>query len=137
LDQHVGHYVKVIMDEIFGYENFKNDIAWCYRWYEHNESYWNRKHDSILMYWKNSPPVFNWKDVALELEPQSRKKFRYTDKDGRKFCIRGRNIKGSPVKQMANLTLEDEKRYPNLTLKMKYVFSSVQKKELLISRFVL
>ncbi|MCG2728561.1 MAG: hypothetical protein L6244_07945, partial [Candidatus Methanoperedenaceae archaeon] len=28
LDWHVGHYVKVVMDEIFGYENFRNEIVW-------------------------------------------------------------------------------------------------------------
>lgn len=28
LDWHVGHYVKVLMDEIFGYENFRNEIVW-------------------------------------------------------------------------------------------------------------
>lgn len=115
LDQHIGHYIKVIMDEVFGSDNFKNDIAWCYRWYEHNESYWNRKHDNILMYWKGNSSVFNWEKVATELEPQSRNKFRYVDENGRRFCIRGKNIKGSPVKQMANLTLEDEEKYPGLT----------------------
>lgn len=31
LDWHVGHYVKVMMDEILGYENFKNNIVWHYR----------------------------------------------------------------------------------------------------------
>jgi len=31
LDWHVGHYVKVMMDEIFGYENFRNEIVWAYR----------------------------------------------------------------------------------------------------------
>jgi adenine specific DNA methylase Mod len=30
LDWHVGHYVKVMMDEIFGYENFRNEIVWFY-----------------------------------------------------------------------------------------------------------
>jgi adenine specific DNA methylase Mod len=31
LDWHVGHYVKVMMDEIFGYENMVNEIIWWYR----------------------------------------------------------------------------------------------------------
>lgn len=30
LDWHVGHYVKVIMDEIFGVSNFRNELIWCY-----------------------------------------------------------------------------------------------------------
>jgi len=36
LDWHVGHYVKILMDEIFGKENFKNEIIWR-RAYSHNE----------------------------------------------------------------------------------------------------
>ncbi len=115
LDLRKSHYIKVLADELFDEYNFKNDISWLYRWYEHNESYWNRKHDNILMYWKKDKPVFNWKDVVLPLEEQSYKKFKYTDEKGRKFTIRGRNIKDSPVKQMANLSLENEKKYPGLT----------------------
>lgn len=115
LDLRKSHYIKVLADEIFDEYNFKNDISWLYRWYEHNESYWNRKHDNILMYWKKDKPVFNWQDVVLPLEEQSYKKFKYTDEKGRKFTIRGRNIKNSPVKQMANLSLDNEKKYPGLT----------------------
>ncbi len=31
LDWHAGHYAKAIMDEVFGYENFRNEIVWHYR----------------------------------------------------------------------------------------------------------
>ena len=31
LDWHIGHYVKVMMDEIFGKENFQNEVVWCYK----------------------------------------------------------------------------------------------------------
>jgi len=67
------------------------------------------------MYWKKDKPVFNYKEVVLPLEEQSYKKFKYTDEKGRNFTIRGRNIKNSPVKQMANLSLENEKKYSGLT----------------------
>ena len=30
LDWHIGHYVKILMDKIFGKENFRNEIIWCY-----------------------------------------------------------------------------------------------------------
>lgn len=36
LDWHVGHYVKLMMDEIFGYENFVNEVVWR-RAYSHND----------------------------------------------------------------------------------------------------
>jgi adenine-specific DNA-methyltransferase len=53
LDWHVGHYVKVMMDEIFGYENFRNEIVWFYRrWPGGISDDFQRKHDVILRYSK-------------------------------------------------------------------------------------
>jgi len=31
LDWRMGHYIKVTLDEIFGRDNFRNEIVWCYR----------------------------------------------------------------------------------------------------------
>lgn len=117
IDWHVGHYVKILLDEIFGKNNFMNEIIWCYRGYEHSESGWNKKHDTLYVYKKNESAIFNWQSVTEELLPQSLKKFKYKDEKGRLYCIRGRNIKGSPVKAMSNLTPDDEKKYPELTFR--------------------
>jgi len=115
LDTNADFYGRILMNNIFGQDSFKNNLAWCYRWYEHNENYWNQKHDNILFYWNSDLSYFDWKKLVTALETASLKKFKYSDETGRKFCIRGKNIKGSPVKQLANLTLEDEKKYPGLT----------------------
>jgi len=59
IDWHVGHYVKVIMDEIFGKENFRNEIVWR-RAYSHNDG--NRFGiitDNIFFYSKNNKWIFN------------------------------------------------------------------------------
>jgi adenine-specific DNA-methyltransferase len=55
LDWHVGHYVKVMMDEIFGYENFVNEIIWPYRTggAPGKEAGFSKKHDVILFYSKS------------------------------------------------------------------------------------
>jgi len=60
LDWHVGHYVKVMMDEIFGYENFRNEIVWYYgeRQLPTAKKY-NAKHDIILFYTKDESYIFN------------------------------------------------------------------------------
>jgi len=57
LDWRVGHYAKVILDELFGPQNFRNDISWAYRsgGASRKESL-PRKHDSILFYAKS--PAF-------------------------------------------------------------------------------
>ncbi len=50
LDWHAVHYVKVLLDEVFGYENFLNEIVWSYRTGGLSRSWFARKHDTILTY---------------------------------------------------------------------------------------
>lgn len=57
LDYHQVHYAKVLMDEIFGEENFQREIIWRIGWlsgYKTIENNWIRNHDTILFYSKNS-----------------------------------------------------------------------------------
>ena len=55
LDWHIGHYVKVMMDEVFGEENFRNEIIWAYRTGgASKKNSLARKHDTIMFYSKNS-----------------------------------------------------------------------------------
>jgi adenine-specific DNA-methyltransferase len=59
LDWHVGHYVKVMMDEIFGKENFINEIIWCYRTGGVPEKVgYAKKHDVLLFYSKSRNSTF-------------------------------------------------------------------------------
>ena len=61
LDWHIGHYVKILMDEIFGEDNFINEIVWAYKDIGAKAvPYFKRKHDIIFMYQKNnSERIFN------------------------------------------------------------------------------
>ena len=55
LDWHIGEYVKVLMDEVFGEENFVNEIIWSYRsGGASKKGSLARKHDNIYFYSKNS-----------------------------------------------------------------------------------
>lgn len=54
LDWHIGHYAKVLMDEVFGEENFINEIAWCYAGGATPKKAFPRKHDALLFYVKSS-----------------------------------------------------------------------------------
>ena len=57
LDYHQVHYAKVLMDEIFGEENFQREIIWRIGWlsgYKTMDKNWIRNHDTILFYSKNS-----------------------------------------------------------------------------------
>lgn len=56
VDYHEAHYIKVLMDEIFGINNFQREIIWRIGWlsgYKTIENNWIRNHDTILFYSKN------------------------------------------------------------------------------------
>ncbi|MBW8077335.1 MAG: site-specific DNA-methyltransferase, partial [Gallionella sp.] len=55
LDWHVGHYVKIVMDEVFGKDNFVNEIIWHYRKWSTKSQNFQRNHDNIFWYGKNAP----------------------------------------------------------------------------------
>lgn len=73
LDWHVGHYVKVMMDEIFGYENFVNEIVWSYRTGGASVRNWSQKHDTILFYSKTDKYTFNTQKEKAYTKSKSRK----------------------------------------------------------------
>ncbi len=59
LDWHVGHYVKIVMDEVFGKENFRNEIVWRRTRAAHSDStYFGKVHDAIYFYGKSSLSFF-------------------------------------------------------------------------------
>lgn len=115
LDYRVVHYVKAIMDEIFGNDNFLNEIAWCYSEREISKRNYNRKHDTILFYVKNvnnNDRPFNCYEITEEYSILSIKKYSLDDGDGRKYQIRG---KGGPFTGKQQLSPEVEKKHPEWT----------------------
>jgi DNA modification methylase len=59
LDYHVAPYVKVILDEIFGVEQYRNEIIWCYGGGGIPKSDFPRKHDTIFRYSKTDNYTYN------------------------------------------------------------------------------
>ncbi len=54
LDWHVGHYVKIVLDEVFGKDNFRNEIIWHYgQRTEPREKQFDRKHDTLFCFAKS------------------------------------------------------------------------------------
>ncbi|MEE9302282.1 MAG: site-specific DNA-methyltransferase, partial [Thiotrichaceae bacterium] len=58
-DEKASHYLKMIMDEIFGYDNFRNEVVWHYRRWTAEASKFQKMHDTILFYSKSSQYIFN------------------------------------------------------------------------------
>ena len=59
MDTRINHWMRILMDDVFGYENFRNEISWCYNSQGKTTKQWNKKHDVILYYTKSEDWVFN------------------------------------------------------------------------------
>lgn len=59
LDNKMSHYIKVIMDEVFEKNNFRNEIVWHYFMGGKPNNYFANKHDTLLVYKKGEKNIFN------------------------------------------------------------------------------
>jgi len=112
-DPTMSHYLKVVCDLIFGHRSFRNEIVWCYKERERSKNQYNRKHDIILFYTKKyGKHIFNYSEAMYDYSDVTLRKFKYIDKDGRRFRIRG---KGSPEAgkwwKKTDIPLSDENEY--------------------------
>ena len=84
LDWHVEHYVKIVMDEVFGKSSFRNEVIWKRTTSHSDASAYGSVHDTILFYAKGGKerlnPVFQpYDDTYVEAY------YRYFDADGKRF----------------------------------------------------
>ena len=82
LDFHIGHYVKVLMDEIFGEENYQNDIYWYYynKLHGATKKVFPRATDMILYYVKNRDEGFVFHHITEERDkPVTKLKYSFVD----------------------------------------------------------
>ena len=86
LDWHVGHYVKVMMDEIFGYENFRNEVIWNkgFRGTESKNIY-QHAHDIVLWYSKSDNYI--WNQVCQPYRDEDMKRYNKIDEEGRRYAL--------------------------------------------------
>ena len=59
LDWHIGHYVKILLDEVFGEDRFRNEIVWGYRTGGTSKTCFAKKHDTLFFYSKSDDYTFN------------------------------------------------------------------------------
>jgi len=99
IDQKTGHYIKIIMDEVFGEENFRNDITRikCNPKNFERKAYGNIK-DVIYFYSKsksNGSDLMFWSDYRLPLSVEEiEKQFPKIDKNGRRYATTPLHAKG-------------------------------------------
>lgn len=81
LDWHIGHYVKILLDEIFGEAYFNNEIIWCYTGGTDATKTFGRKHDTIYFYSNSEDYIFNGDYVPFA--EGTLKRFNKEDEKGR------------------------------------------------------
>jgi site-specific DNA-methyltransferase (adenine-specific) len=68
LDQREAHYVKLLLDEVFGRDSFLNELVWAYDYGAKPKRRWPAKHDTILVYVRD-PGRYLFDSEAVEREP--------------------------------------------------------------------
>lgn len=92
-DYRASHYLKMVMDEVFGFQNFRNEIVWCYSGGGIPKRDFPRKHDTIFRYTKGEKYTFN-----VQYKPYSEGTVqRGRTKVKGKYAEQGLRPEGTPV----------------------------------------
>jgi len=138
LDWHIGHYVKILMDEVFGEDNFVNEIIWAYRsgGASKNGSI-ARKHDAIYFYSKNTD---NFKITTIKERQYLEKSFMDSkqDEQGRFYVdtILIDTIQGIINRVMPDGSIKKYNARPVLNLSKERVNYNTQKPEGLLELLI-
>jgi adenine-specific DNA-methyltransferase len=107
LDWHVGHYVKTVLDEIFGRENFANEIVWQ-RTGAHNDSNrFGNVHDSLFLYGKSSRRFFNQTHTPYEAEYIEERFKSVEEHSGRRYWLNTATAAGPGPARLFNGVLRN------------------------------
>ena len=96
-DTTASHYLKIVLDEIFGKNNFRNEIAWCYRGAGYPKNDFGRRHDTIFRYSKTKIYTFNLDDVREEYAETTKERFAHyigNKRKGKDFGVQTLNPLG-------------------------------------------
>ena len=123
LDWHIGHYVKILMDEIFGETYFQNEIIWHYRRWTASSDSFQKMHDCIYYYKCGESHVFN-KTYVEATENQKRKHERGYDRNT--AVIQGRRQPQLLVydKEKTQQAIDEGKIDPSIFARVVYVDST-------------
>jgi len=138
-DHRLVHYLKVLMDKIFGLDRFRNEIIWDSGSVSGGKSRannWIMKHDNILYYVKNIDSyTFNKKylpynDSYLSSFRPDEKGDLYRLRDGKRVYLK--NLKGMPISNVWS----DIKSFQTITQAKEYTGYNTQKPKALLERII-
>jgi len=136
LDWHVGHYMKVMMDEIFGKENFRNEIIWRYRRWPSKSNIFQRMHDSIYLYTKNDEEKYTWNQMYEELSESSIRQWKGKVRVDR-TSEKGTRFSETLDKESPGVQMSDVWEISQITAPFsEYIGFNTQKPEALLERII-
>lgn len=128
LDYHVYHYLKIILDGLFGKQNLINEIIWTYHGPgSPGQRKFTRKHDAILWYCKTDKYTFNGDDVRIP----------YHETTAGKFESEGTGFKGKPADLSKGKIPEDWWYFPIVArIRTEILGFPTQKPQALLERII-
>ncbi|MDP2983160.1 MAG: site-specific DNA-methyltransferase, partial [Candidatus Latescibacter sp.] len=73
-DPTASHYLKLLMDAVFGVESFRNEIIWCYKRWPSKQDNFQQMHDVILRYSKSKKVI--WNQLYEDFTEQTKKRIK-------------------------------------------------------------
>lgn len=80
MDTRINHWMRILMDDVFGYENFRNEIVVCISKGNQTNKHFAKRHDILLYYTKSKEWIYNLDAVSKD-NPEH-KRYKYQDEKG-------------------------------------------------------
>lgn len=91
-DWHKSHHLRMLMDEVFGPNNFVNEIIWCYKSPSQEKNNFKKKHDTIFAYSKTPNKIFNTNDILVPYDEATLKRREYAETSQGGIGFKGQDI---------------------------------------------
>lgn len=87
MDWRIVHWVRCILDDVFGYENFRAEVIWKYDAPTSTNRNYPAKHDNILFYTKSSNYYFNQDAILVEYSEKAKQRYDKIDEEGKRYKL--------------------------------------------------
>lgn len=131
-DWHKSHHLRMLMDEVFGFDKFVNEVIWHYSGAGTPKGCWAKRHDNIFVYSKTSKYTFNADDVRIEYADTTKERFSHTInnvRNGINFGSQSLNPLGKYPEDVLKVSIEA----PSANIRTGY---PTQKPESLIEKII-
>lgn len=108
-DWHRSHYLRFMLDEVFGAENFVNEVIWHYSGAGTPKGCWAKRHDNLFVYSKTSQYTFNADEIRIEYSESTKERFSHTIRnvrDGIDFGEQSLNPLGKYPEDVVQIPIE-------------------------------